>query len=62
MHHEATCGLAAGQYVAEAWRTLGYTFSLFRDDHATVEDGDGRDRFDWDMTIHGPIAGLKITF
>ena len=26
------------------------------------EDGDGRNRFDWDMTIHGPVAGLKFTF
>ncbi len=27
------------------------------------EDGDGRKcEFEWDMTIHGPIVGLKITF
>ena len=26
------------------------------------EDGDGRSAFEWDMTIHGPIVGLKITF
>ena len=61
------------QYSAEAWGTVGYRFGLFGSDNATVlagyrvlkqkyEDGNGRDRFDWDMTIHGPIAGLKITF
>ena len=26
------------------------------------QDGDGRHEFEWDMTIHGPIVGLKITF
>jgi hypothetical protein len=61
------------QYSAEAWGLVGYRFGLFGQDNATVlagyrvlkqkyEDGNGRDRFDWDMTIHGPIAGLKITF
>ena len=23
---------------------------------------DGRNAFDWDMTIHGPIVGVKISF
>ena len=61
------------QYSAEAWGTVGYRFGLFGQNNATVlagyrvlkqkyETGNGRDRFDWDMTIHGPIAGLKITF
>jgi hypothetical protein len=26
------------------------------------EDGHGKGAFEWDMTIHGPIVGLKITF
>jgi hypothetical protein len=26
------------------------------------EDGDGRSAFEWDMTIHGPIVALTITF
>ena len=61
------------QYSAEAYGTVGYHFSLFGADNATVlagyrvlkqkyETGNGRDRFDWDMTIHGPIAGLRLTF
>jgi hypothetical protein len=61
------------QYSAEAWSTVGYRFGLFGNDNATAlagyrvlkqkyEDGDGRSRFDWDMTIHGPIVGLKISF
>ena len=61
------------QYSAEAWSTIGYKFGLFGEDNATVlagyrvlkqkyEDGEGRNAFEWDMTIHGPIAGLKVTF
>ena len=61
------------QYSAEAWSTVGYRFGLFGSNNATLlagyrvlkqkyENGDGRDRFNWDMTIHGPIVGLKITF
>ncbi len=61
------------QYSAEAWSVIGYRFGLFGTGNASLlagyrvlkqkyEDGSGRDRFDWDMTIHGPIAGLKIVF
>jgi hypothetical protein len=61
------------QYSAEAWSVVGYRFGLFGTDNATVlagyrvlkqkyEDGSGRDAFDWDVTMHGPIAGLKIAF
>ena len=61
------------QYSAEAWSLVGYRFGLFGEDNADVfagyrvlhqkyETGSGRSEFDWDMTIHGPIAGLKITF
>ncbi|MFL5337458.1 MAG: hypothetical protein ACJ8H8_30865 [Geminicoccaceae bacterium] len=61
------------QYSAEAFGLVGYRFGLFGENNATAlagyrvlkqkyEDGSGRDRFDWDMTIHGPIVGLKITF
>ena len=63
----------SNQYSAEAWGTVGYRFGLFGDSNANFlagyrvlkqkyQDGDGRSEFDWDMTIHGPIAGLKITF
>jgi hypothetical protein len=61
------------QYSAEAFGLVGYRFGLFGEGNANLlagyrvlkqkyEDGDGRSRFDWDMTIHGPIVGLKITF
>ncbi len=61
------------QYSAEAWGLVGYRFGLFGEDNANFlagyrvlkqkyEDGNGRSEFDWDMTIHGPIVGLKITF
>ena len=61
------------QYSAEAFGLAGYRFGLFGENNATFlagyrvlkqkyENGDGRSRFDWDMTIHGPIVGLKITF
>ena len=60
------------QYSAEAWSTVGYSFGLFGTDKENsrrlwclkrkYENGDGRDRFNWDMTIHGPLVGLKITF
>jgi outer membrane protein OmpA-like peptidoglycan-associated protein len=61
------------QYSAEAFGLVGYRFGLFGENNATAlagyrvlkqkyENGDGRSRFDWDMTIHGPIMGLKITF
>ena len=61
------------QYSAEAWGLVGYRFGPFGNTTADLfagyrvlkqkyEDGSGRDRFDWDMTIHGPIAGLKNSF
>lgn len=61
------------QYSAEAWGLVGYRFGLFGENNANVfggyrvlhqkyQTGSGRSEFDWDMTMHGPIAGLKITF
>ena len=61
------------QYSAEAWGLVGYRFGLFGEGNANAlagyrvlkqkyQDGDGRHEFEWDMTIHGPIVGLKITF
>ena len=61
------------QYSAEGVALIGYRFGLFGQDdanlvagyralHQKYEDGDGRSRFDWDVTMHGPIAGLTITF
>ena len=64
---------ANSQYSAEAIGLVGYRFGLFGEGNANLlagyrvlkqkyEDGDGRSAFLWDMTIHGPIVGLKITF
>jgi hypothetical protein len=61
------------QYSAEAFGLVGYRFGLFGEGNANLlagyrvlkqkyQDGDGRSEFEWDMTIHGPIVGLKITF
>jgi hypothetical protein len=61
------------QYSAEGVGLIGYRFGLFGQDdanlvagyralHQKYEDGDGRSRFDWDVTLHGPIAGLTIAF
>jgi hypothetical protein len=61
------------QYSAEAFGLVGYRFGLFGENNANLlagyrvlkqkfEDGDGRNAFEWDMTIHGPIVGLKIAF
>jgi hypothetical protein len=64
---------ANSQYSAQAVGLIGYRFGLFGQDNANLvvgyralhqkyEDGDGRSKFDWDVTMHGPIAGLTITF
>jgi hypothetical protein len=50
---------------------IGYRFGLFRGDNARVlagyrvlyqdyTDGNGRNRFKWDMTLHGPTLALAI--
>ncbi len=52
---------------------IGYRFGLFGKDNATVfggyralsqdySDGSGDDKFEWDVTLHGPILGLSIEF
>jgi hypothetical protein len=57
-----------------AMGTLGYRFSLFSEkNNARVaagyraiyqdySDGSGNNRFEWDVTLHGPILGLVIGF
>jgi hypothetical protein len=67
-------GVSTGdQYSAEAFGLVGYRFGLFGENNANLlagyrvlkqkyQDGDGRQEFEWDMTIHGPVVGLKITF
>jgi hypothetical protein len=52
---------------------VGYRFGLFGQDNANLlagykalrqkyQDGDGRSAFEWDITMHGPVLGLTITF
>jgi hypothetical protein len=52
---------------------LGYRFSLLGEDNAKVlagyralyqdyKDGNGSNEFKWDMTLHGPVLGLAISF
>jgi hypothetical protein len=64
---------ANSQYSAQGVGLIGYRFGLFGHDNANLlvgyralhqkyQDGDGRSRFDWDVTMHGPVAGLTITF
>jgi hypothetical protein len=59
-----------------AWSTsglIGYQFNLFGEDNARVfagyralsqdyTDGSGSNKFEWDVTLHGPILGLAIRF
>jgi hypothetical protein len=52
---------------------LGYRFKLFGNDEARVfagyralsqdyDDGHGSNKFEWDVTLHGPVIGLHIPF
>jgi hypothetical protein len=59
-----------------AWNAaglIGYRFGLFEKDNATFfggyramyqdyTDGSGINKFEWDVTLHGPILGLAIRF
>ncbi|MGD8962308.1 MAG: hypothetical protein PVH43_07320, partial [Desulfobacterales bacterium] len=59
------------------WETLGgigYRFRLFSKEnnaravggyravYQDYTDGSGNDKFEWDVTLHGPILGLVIEF
>jgi hypothetical protein len=57
----------------DAFGLIGYRFNLFGDKNAKVlagyralsqdyTDGSGRNKFKWDVTLHGPILGLDIGF
>jgi hypothetical protein len=59
-----------------AWQAVGlvgYGFGLFGDDDAHVmagyralyqdySNGSGANKFEWDVTVHGPILGLSVQF
>jgi hypothetical protein len=67
-------GVAFGSDFAwSASGLIGYQFNLFGEDNARVfagyralsqdyTDGSGSDKFQWDVTLHGPILGLAIKF
>jgi hypothetical protein len=60
-------------YSWQAIGLVGYRFGLFGTNNANLlagyralhqkyEDGNGRNQFEWDMTLHGPVVGLTLTF
>jgi hypothetical protein len=67
-------GVAFGSDFAwNALGPLGYRFGLFGEDNASAyagyralsqdyTDGSGNDKFEWDVTLHGPIVGLAVSF
>jgi len=67
-------GIAFGSDFAwDAFGLIGYRFGLFGENNARVlagyralsqdyTDGSGRNKFKWDVTLHGPILGLDIGF
>ena len=67
-------GVAFGSDFAwNAFGLIGYRFNLFGEKNARVlagyralsqdyTDGSGRNKFKWDVTLHGPILGLDIGF
>jgi hypothetical protein len=56
------------------WGLLGYRFSLFSKGNNAVffggyralswdyTDGSGEDKFEWDVTMYGPILGIQCSF
>lgn len=56
----------------QAAALIGYGFELFgrearvvggyRALHQDFEDGSGRNKFEWDMTMHGPVLGMTVRF
>lgn len=57
-----------------AMGTIGYRFRLFSEEnnaraaagyraiYQDYSEGSGNNRFEWDVTLHGPILGLVIEF
>jgi hypothetical protein len=63
----------SSDYSWQAIGLVGYRFGLFwtnnanliagyRALHQKYTDGNGRNEFDWDLTIHGPVVGLTLAF
>jgi hypothetical protein len=67
-------GVAFGSDFAwNAFGLIGYRFNLLAEDNARAyagyralsqdyRDGSGDDKFEWDVTLYGPVLGLAITF
>ena len=63
----------ASDFTWHAGGLVGYRFDLFGEKDAKFiggyralswdyEDGSGLNKFEWDVTLHGPILGLVIAF
>lgn len=71
---ETVGGFVVGSdFVWTAAGLLGYRFGFFGEDNAGVlgayramyqdySSGSGDDKFEWDVTLHGPIPDLSIEF
>jgi len=67
-------GVAFGSDFAwNAFSLIGYRFDLFGEKNAQAfagyralsqdyTDGSGRDKFQWDVTLYGPVLGLAVRF
>ena len=67
-------GVAFGSDFAwDALGLIGYRFNLFGEKNASAfagyralsqdyTDGSGNDKFEWDVTLYGPVLGLLIAF
>ena len=63
----------SSDYSWQAIGLVGYRFGLFGTNNANLlagyralhqkyDNGNGRNEFDWDVTIHGPVVGLTLNF
>jgi hypothetical protein len=73
--HGNVGGFGVGSnFTWEALGAIGYRFRLFSKEnnaravggyravHQNYTNGSGNDKFEWDVTLHGPILGLVIEF
>lgn len=52
---------ASGYFVYSVSQMVGLVAG-YRALYVDYEDGSGRNKFEWDMTTHGPVVGLTIRF
>jgi hypothetical protein len=49
-------------YHVEPFGLNGTLFGGYRGLYQDYTDGSGRNKFEWNMTLHGPVLGLAVTF